>query len=197
MKSTPNIVDDLEEVLIQQCVDWDKRAQNALYKQYASKMFAVCHRYARSREEAEDILQEAFMKVFEKIHTFKREGSLEGWIRRIMVNTAIQKFREQKSSAGLIVNVEFYPEHEPVEADALHALSAKELLEMIRKLPPAYQMVFNLYVFEGMKHREIAAYLGISEGTSKSNLSDARNILKKEIQKNKSAEEITALYGRG
>src|SRR4029079_12828379 len=104
----------------------------------------------------------------------------EGWIRRIMVNTAIQKFRERKSSIGLIVNVESYPENSNhVSSDnAISQMGAKELMGLIQGLTPAYQMVFNLYVFEGLKHREIAERLGISEGTSKSNLADARSILK-------------------
>jgi len=170
-----------------------------LYKQFASKMFSVCFRYARNREEAEDILQEGFMKVFEKLHTFKKEGSLEGWIRRIMVNTAIQKYRENKPSEGVIMNLESYPENvsNPSAEDAISRMEAKELIQMIQKLTPAYQMVFNLYVFEGLKHREIAERLGISEGTSKSNLADARTILKREINKVRAVEEVALNYGRG
>ena len=161
-------------------------------------MFSVCFRYSRNREEAEDILQEGFLKVFEKMHTFKREGSLEGWIRRIMVNTAIQKYREKKSSAGVVVNLEVYPENvtNPSPDDALSQIGAKELMQLIQKLTPAYQMVFNLYVFEGLKHREIAERLGISEGTSKSNLADARTILKREINKMNAAESMAGNYGR-
>ena len=199
MKSPVKIVEDNEDELIKKCVEWDQRAQNMLYKRFAAKMFSVCFRYSRNREEAEDILQEGFMKVFEKIHTFKSEGSLEGWIRRIMVNTAIQKYREKKSSAGLIVSIETYPENMNLTSsdDAISKMGANELIQMIQKLTPAYQMVFNLYVFEGLKHREIAERLGISEGTSKSNLADARTMLKKEINKMKAAEEVALNYGRG
>ena len=197
MKSRANIVADNEETLINQCIGWDKRAQSMLYRQHSAKMFSVCLRYARNREEAEDVLQEGFMKVFEKIHTFKHQGSLEGWIRRIMVNTAIQKYREGKAASGLVVNVEYYPDHDMSSGNALDAIGAKELLALIQRLTPAYQMVFNLYVFEGLKHREIAEQLGISEGTSKSNLADARTILKKELQKIKAAEEVAGTYGRG
>jgi RNA polymerase sigma-70 factor (ECF subfamily) len=198
MKSLTHIVGEQEDDLINQCIRWDKRAQNMLYKQYSSKMFAVCFRYSRNREEAEDILQEGFMKVFDKINTFKREGSLEGWIRRIMVNTAIQKFRERKSSAGMIVNVETYPENIDLVSsdDAISQMGAKELMGLIQELSPAYQMVFNLYVFEGLKHREIAERLGISEGTSKSNLADARSILKNKLNNLKSAEATAGNYGR-
>jgi len=162
-------------------------------------MYTVCYRYSRDREEAEDILQEGFLKVFQKIHTFKQEGSLEGWIRRIMVNTAIQKYREKRPSAGLLVKVEHYPEKNEgsQDADALAKIGADELISLMQALSPAYQMVFNLYVFEGLKHREIAERLGISEGTSKSNLSDARKILQKEIMKRDTAGELAGYYGRG
>lgn len=199
MENLKRIVDEKEDELINKCVEWDKRAQNMLYKQFAPKMFSVCFRYARNREEAEDILQEGFMKVYDKIHTFKKEGSLEGWIRRIMVNTAIQKYRENKPAAGVILNLESYPENviSSSSEDAISKMEAKELIQLIQKLTPAYQMVFNLYVFEGLKHREIADRLGISEGTSKSNLADARTILKREINKLRAAEDVAVNYGRG
>ena len=146
---------------------------------------AVCYRYSKSREEAEDTLQEGFMKVFENIKNFKREGSLEGWIRRIMVNTAIQKFRKNTKILPVeyIENVQVNLNHYQQE-DTLSQLGAKELIHLIQKLPPKCQMVFNLYVFEGLKHREIAEQLGITEGTSKSNLSDARAILQKSVTNN-------------
>ena len=173
-----------EDILIQKCIEWDGTAQNKLYKLYSSKMFALCFRYSRSREEAEDILHEGFMKVFENIHKFRKEGSLEGWIRKIMYNTAIYKFRQRKETENTIsiespsVNLSNHSSE-----DIVSNLGAKELIQLIQKLPPRYQMVFNLYVFEGLKHREIAEQLGITEGTSKSNLSDARTILQREINK--------------
>jgi RNA polymerase sigma-70 factor (ECF subfamily) len=147
-------------------------------------MFAVCLRYSRNREEAEDILHEGFLKVFENIGKFRKEGSLEGWIRKIMYNTAIQKFRQRKETENTVNiddnhnNISHYSTN-----DVLSQLEAKELIKMIQKLPPRYQLVFNLYVFEGLKHKEIAEKLGVTEGTSKSNLSDARTILQKEINK--------------
>lgn len=147
-------------------------------------MFAVCCRYARNREEAEDILQEGFMKVFENIEKFRQEGSLEGWIRKIMYHTAIYKFRQRKLVENTVsfdsnnVNLSNHSNN-----DTFSQIATKELLKMIQNLPPRYQMVFNLYVFEGLKHREIAEKLGVTEGTSKSNLSDARAILQKEINK--------------
>ena len=145
-------------------------------------MFAVCMRYSSNREEAEDTLQEAFMKVFENISKFKGTGSLEGWIRRIMVNEALQKFRSSKQEK---LSVSINENHElPImysDNEILSRIGAKELMAMIQNLSPSYRMVFNLYVFEGYKHKEIAEQLGISEGTSKSNLSDARTILQRAI----------------
>jgi RNA polymerase sigma factor (sigma-70 family) len=177
-------VSENEDILIQKCIEWDQIAQKKLYELYSSKMFAVCFRYSRNREEAEDILQEGFMKVFENIDKFRKEGSLEGWIRKIIFNTAIQKFRQRKpvENTVSIDNIQVnLPQHS--SNDVMSQIGTKELIKMIQNLPPRYQMVFNLYVFEGLKHREIAEMLGVTEGTSKSNLSDARAILQREINK--------------
>ena len=178
------MLDESEDILIKECIEWDRNAQNTLYKRYSAKMFTVCFRYSRSREEAEDTFHEGFMKVFENIKNFKNAGSLEGWIRRIMVNTAIEKYRKN-SHLSVVVSMD---DHH-VDLNNYHSndiqnqIAAEELMQKIQKLPPAYKMVFNLYVFEGLKHREIAEKLGISEGTSKSNLSDARAILQKAMEK--------------
>ena len=174
-----------EDMLITGCIEWDRNAQNRLYKLFCSKMLAVCYRYSKGREEAEDTLQEGFMKVFESIKSFKKEGSLEGWIRRIMVNTAIQKFRKNAT----MVQVEYIENgHNGLNHyntnDTLSQMGTKELIHLIQKLPPKCRMVFNLYVFEGLKHKEIAEQLGITEGTSKSNLSDARTMLQKSVTNN-------------
>jgi RNA polymerase sigma factor (sigma-70 family) len=171
---------DEEVQLIKGCVHGDRVSQNTLYEIYAGKMFAVCYRYSRSREDAEDTFHEGFMKVFEHIRDFKGEGSFEGWIRRIMVNTAINKFKKNANLYSL-VSLEDVRPHMFSSDDVLSEIGTKELMGMVRNLPPRYQMVFNLYVFEGLKHREIAEELGITEGTSKSNLSDARNILQKAV----------------
>ena len=147
-------------------------------------MFAVCFRYSRNKEEAEDILHEGFMKVFENIQKFRSEGSLEGWVRKIMYHTAIQKFRSRKeveNTVSIDHNQLNLTHHS--SSDILSQIGVKELIKMIQNLPPRYQIVFNLYVFEGLKHREIAEKLGVTEGTSKSNLSDARSILQREINK--------------
>jgi RNA polymerase sigma-70 factor (ECF subfamily) len=155
-------------------------------------MFVVCLRYAKSREEAEETLQEGFMKVFNNISQFRFEGSFEGWVRRIMVNCALEKYRS-RTNLHAILPVDQIA-HEPLTNEEVYSnLGTKELLNMVHQLPPVYRMVFNLYVFEGLKHREIAQLLGISEGTSKSNLSDARAILKKAITKSSKKELSLAI----
>lgn len=146
------------------------------------KMFVVCLRYSKNREEAEEVLQEGFMKVFEFIHQYKFAGSFEGWMRKIMVNCALQKFRT-KGSLRPVIDIDENAADHAANEDILGRIGTKELLNMVQQLPPAYRMVFNLSVFEGMKHREIAELLNISEGTSKSNLSDARAILQKAVNK--------------
>ncbi|MCW3093719.1 MAG: sigma-70 family polymerase sigma factor [Ferruginibacter sp.] len=143
-------------------------------------MFAVCLRYAKNKEEAEEILQEGFMKVFTFLHQFNFEGSFEGWIRKIMVNCALQKYRS-KTRLHAVVDIDTNQLEIAGTENIIAQIGTKELLNMIQQLPPGYRMIFNLYVFEGMKHREIAELLGISEGTSKSNLSDARAILQKAV----------------
>ena len=188
LKRHEHLTSEGQELLIKRCVDWDRHAQNKLYALFSAKMFAVCFQYSKSREEAEDTFHEAFMKVFENIKDFRCEGSLEGWIRRIMVNTAIEKYRKN-SRLFLVVNIDdnYSDINHYSTDDVLSQLEAAELMRMIQKLPPCYKMVFNLFVFEGLKHREIAEKLGISEGTSKSNLSDARALLQRAVNKNMNA----------
>lgn len=171
---------DKETELIQSCIDGDRYSQSKLYELFVPKMFAVCLRYSKNREEAEEIVQEGFVQVFKSLRSFKKEGSFEGWIRKIMVYCAIQHFRS-KSKMHRVVHIETANVEEPGSEDILPQLAKKELLKMVQALSPAYRMIFNLYVFEGMKHREIAEHLGISEGTSKSNLFDAKIILQKAV----------------
>ena len=166
--------------LIQGCIDGDRPSQNNLYEQFAPKMFGVCMRYSKNREEAEEILQEGFVQVFKSLHNFKYAGSFEGWVRKIMVYCAIQHYRA-KPKMHPVVDIENYPEKEIDNEDIIAMLSKKELLKMVQALPPAYRLIFNLYIFEGLKHREIAEQLGISEGTSKSNFFDAKLLLKKAV----------------
>ena len=187
-----------EDNIIRRCIEWERQAQNTLYKKYSAIMFKVCFHYSKNREEAEDTFHEGFMKVFENLKHFKNAGSLEGWIRRIMVNTSIEKYRK---NARLFVvvniddNVEFLNNY--FTDDILSQIEANELMKLIQKLPPAYKMAFSLYVFEGLKHKEIAEQLGITEGTSKSNLYEAKAILKKQINQNNGVLELTGrLHGR-
>ncbi len=187
-----------EEKLIKGCINLDRESQNRLYKIYAAKMFAVCFQYSKNREEAEDTFHEGFMKVFQNISSFSKTGSFEGWIRKIMVNTALAKYRKN-SHLSLLVRLDDYPEstNERYNDEILEKIEADALLQLIQKLPPAYKIVFNLYVFEGFQHKEIAEKVGISTGTSKSNLYEAKAILKKQITKNYHLVEATTIrYGR-
>ncbi len=144
-------------------------------------MLGVCHRYARNSADAEDILQDAFIKVFDKIHQFKFEGSFEGWIRRIVVNTALKKYslrRYEKEVVGYEVKDK---DENILEPSAYSHLTEKELLDLINSLPDGYRVIFNLYVIEGFQHDEIAEMLGIQPGTSRSQLVKARNMLQRQI----------------
>lgn len=170
------------EQLIEDCMAGMRSAQNRMYDLFAPRMLPVCLRYAGNREEAEEILQEGFIKVFSHLSQFRREGSFEGWIRRIMVNAALQRFRE-KARMYPVVAIKDDSLEPMTSSEAYSRIGYKDLLALVQKLPPAYRMVFNLYVFEGMKHKEIAEKLKITEGTSKSNLYDARLILQREVMK--------------
>jgi RNA polymerase sigma-70 factor (ECF subfamily) len=169
---------DLNKI-IKRCADGDERAQAELYRLFSPKMFGVCLRYAKDRTEAEDNLQEGFVKVFTHIRKFRGEGSFEGWIRKIMVHVSLEKYRKH----NLLFPVEDIMEYEQerTSPEVLEKMSADELLVLVQQLSPRYRMVFNLYVMEGFNHNEIAKELGISSGTSKSNLARARNILKGKI----------------
>ena len=170
-----------EAEIIKGCLAGNSSEQRSLYKRFAGKMLLVCMRYIKNKDEAEDVLQEGFMLVFQKLSQFKAEGSFEGWIRKIMVNKSIEHLRKS-SLIHPMVDIE-ETENDFISADdIMSSFASKDLLNIIQELPPACRIVFNLYAFEGLKHREIAEQLGISEGTSKSNLSDARAILKKKIR---------------
>ncbi|NOY97452.1 MAG: RNA polymerase sigma factor [Chlorobi bacterium] len=147
---------------------------------FASKMFGVCLRYAKDSMEAEDNLQEGFIKVFTNIKNFRHDGSLEGWVRRIMVNVSLEKYRKQHLTYP-VEDISVY-DGQALTEEALDKSSLEDLFHLIQQLPPRYKMVFNLYVMEGLNHREISKKMGISEGTSKSNLARARDILKRKVQ---------------
>jgi len=159
-----------------------KKDQYRLYALYADKMFAICLRYAANHDEAQDVLQEAFIKVFENLKTYKGKGSLEGWIRRIVVNTAIEKYRKNMYHLSLddMVYEKIEINNRDYGTDMLHA---KDILAFVQKLPVQYRLVFNLYALEGFSHKEIGKMLRISESTSRSNLTRARMILKEELSK--------------
>ena len=166
--------------LIQSCIDGDRRSQSQLYELFVPKMYAVCLRYSKNREEAEEIVQEGFVQVFKSLKNFRKEGSFEGWVRKIMVYCAIQHYRS-KPKMHPVITIETADVEEMGNENIISQLGKKELLKMVQALPPACRMVFNLHVFEGMKHREIAGHLGISEGTSKSNFFDAKVILQRAV----------------
>lgn len=167
--------------LLEGCKKNDRKSQELLYKSLASKMLGVCMRYAKDSFEAEDILQLGFVKVFQKVPEFRGEGSFEGWIRRIMVNTAIEIYRKNQRSLNVVDIAQVYDA--PQSMFNMTGLETKDLLNLIRQLPEGYRMVFNLYVIEGYSHKEIGKYLEITEGASKSQLSRARALLREKVLK--------------
>ncbi len=171
-----------QEMFIKGCVAGRRDAQERLYNYYSPKMFGICLRYAENYQSGEDILQEGFIKVFNNIDKFRGEGSLEGWIKRIFINTAIQHHRNLKKHGrhAELEEVRF----EQVKEVAVDNMATQDLLQLIQQLAPGYRAVFNLYVIEGYSHKEIADKLNIAEGTSKSQLSRARELLQKMIQAN-------------
>lgn len=162
--------------IIAACLNGKRSAQHKLYEHYAGVMFGICLRYTGNRADAEDVLQDGFIKIFNSIKSFRQEGSFEGWMRRIIVNTALNFLRQKKRenfiefTANHLVNVQedeyFDPEIEP-----------QQMMKLIQNLPIGCRTVFNMYAFEDFSHKEIALQLGISEGTSKSQLSRARKML--------------------
>lgn len=149
--------------------------QEELYRRFAPKMYAVCLRYAGNAEEAEDILQEGFIKIFKKISSFRSEGSFEGWIRRIFVNTSIEHFRRKIYLQPISEQEENTLEGKSISI--LDKLAERDIIQLVQQLSPGYRTVFNMYVIEGYTHKEIGEMLEISEGTSKSQLSRAKVIL--------------------
>lgn len=158
--------------------------QSKLYNRFASDMYAVCLRYSRNEYDAQDLLQEGFVKVFAKIETYKWKGSFEGWMKKIFIRMALDKFRNNFS----ILSIDELASNEDItnkEASAIDDMSHKELLSLVQQLPDQYRMVFNLYVMDGLSHQEIAEETGIGVSTSRSNLVRAKNILREKINSNK------------
>lgn len=165
--------------LVNNCIKGDRLSQEVFYKNFYSKMMAICARYAYNTDEAKDILHDGFIKIFNKLPGFKNEGSLEGWVRRIMVNNAIDHVRKRKETFISIDNENIFENirndsDEEAENEMFITIKAELLLKLIQKLTPAYRTVFNMYVIENYSHKEIAEILGINIGTSKSNLAKAK-----------------------
>ncbi len=167
--------------IIRESLKGNQMAQRLLYDTLAGKMYGVCMRFSKDKMEAKDILQDGFVKVFQNLKQFRFQGSFEGWVRRIIINTALERFRKEDYQTASIEDVDF--QDPPGQDDVLSDLSVQELLGMIQDLSPQYRMVFNLYAIEGYSHKEISQMLNISEGTSKSNLSRARSILQEKIKR--------------
>lgn len=169
--------------LIKKCKLKDNKAQSEIYQLYAGKLFALCLKYSKNYQEAQDNLQNGFITIFDKIGQYNFKGSFEGWLKRIVINTTLQTYRE-KNVLNLIT--EEIPEEIEIEIDE-DQVSLELLLKLIQELPNRYRLVFNLYVLDEYSHREIANMLSISEGTSKSNLSRARGILRDKIELSQSS----------
>jgi RNA polymerase sigma-70 factor (ECF subfamily) len=174
----------IDDSIIEGCVAGKRSAQSALYRKFASVMLAVCLRYAQNRDEAEDILQEAFLKIFQNIGSYRKEGSFEGWMKRVMINHALNYYRKSRKlpyheDIDSINETDIMEKDEPSVSHA--PVSAEKLIALIQLLPPGYRMVFNLYVFEEFSHKEISEALNISENTSKTQLLKARRMLRKKL----------------
>ncbi len=178
--------------LVRDCLKGKLQAQRMLYDEFAKHMLGVCFRYTRSMKDAEDVLQEGFVKVFSKLGQYKSEGELGAWIRRIMVNTALNYLKRHKKYQDEMYFTENYL-HPVTDQDPAVRIDAKDLAHLIRQLPPGYQVIFNLHAVEGYSHVEIGEMLGISDGTSRSQYSRARNLLITWIEKY-SEEKIIEKY---
>lgn len=171
-----------EQALIKDCLKGNPIAQRKLFEKFAPKMMSVCLRYMRDEQEAEDVLQDGFIKVFQKLNAYESTGSLEGWVRRIMVNTALDQIR-RNSKFGYtedVMEVGYKIENNDF---AVEGLMAQDLMKLINQLPEGYKVVFNMFAIEGYSHKEIADMLGITESTSKSQYSRARAYLREKLEK--------------
>jgi len=169
-----------DKELIERCLENDPKAQELLYKRFSGRMYGVCLRFARNTLEADDILQEGFIKVFSFLKDFRHDGSLEGWIRRTIVNTAINYYNS-KQNEWSETSIKMAESYQSVSEEILDKISTNDLLNLIHELPEGYRLVFNLYIIEGYNHKEIAEMLNISENTSKSQLSRARTALQQRL----------------
>ena len=177
-----------EDSLIKKCASGDSLAQKTFYEKFAGKMMGVCLRYAKNYDEAQDVMQDAFIKIFGKLSDYEKKGSLEGWVRRIVVNTALDSYRKNKKhqqnvdvdTVGYLLDSKSY---------IIEELNANDLLSIIKTLPEGYKMVFNLFAIEGYSHKEIAERLGVTESTSKSQYSRAKKMLRELLVEQKIVEK--------
>ena len=161
-----------QKQLIQNCLNGHKKSQKKLYHSFHDKMFSICFRYVKDRVETEDVVQEAFIKLFRKLPTFKDEGSFDGWVRKIFVNTALEYLRDKKHTSAPLNHIENFLPYNHISA--LDNLYEKDIISISMKLDKGYCAIFNLYAVKGYSHKEIANHLGITESTSKSQLSRAK-----------------------
>lgn len=171
--------------LIKQCANNDRKAQKEIYQLFAGKLFSICLKYSKNKQEAQDNFQDGFIVIFEKIGQFNFKGSFEGWLKRVMINTVLLKYRKKNV---LNIVTEDIPDEVIVDVDD-DEISLDFLLNLINELPDRYRMVFNLYALDGYSHKEISEMLLIAEGTSKSNLARARAILKQKIEIHQKAQQ--------
>ena len=178
------------EELINKCKKGERKAQERLYRKYSHILFGICLKYSRNKTEAEDNLHDSFMVIFDKIGQYKSKGSFEGWIKRITINTVLQKYRKEEYLKVVSENVE---QEEEVQTSN-PSIELRTLLRYIQELPNKYRLTFNMYVLDGYSHKEISEQLGTSLGTSKSNLARARMILKEKIENETSKSIIGVLF---
>jgi RNA polymerase sigma-70 factor (ECF subfamily) len=185
-------MDEITKDLVNKCIINDRNAQYLFYEKYSRKVYGICLRYAKNQTDAEDILQEGFIKVFKYLKDYKGTGAIEGWIRRIIITTSLNYYKKKN-----LLNKEVDPEnvnrHLPTDINAISIMSHDELLEIIRQLPDGYQTVFNLNTIEGYSHKEISKIMNISVNTSKSQLSRAKLALRKKISTLFTVEESALL----
>jgi RNA polymerase sigma-70 factor (ECF subfamily) len=168
--------------LVERCLKGDASAQHLLFKTHSSKMYALCLRYMGNQLEAEDVLQDSFIKVFERLKQWKGDGPLGGWIRSVVVNTALTQLKSRKKTQGEVQVEEAFQVFDYAESQ-LQAMQTAELMKMIQEMPDGYRTVFNLFAIEGYAHKEIAEQLGITESTSKTQFLKARNWLIRQLEK--------------
>ncbi len=171
--------------LISGCINRDRKFQKSLYEKYSGIMYAICLRYCHDRDQALDILQDGFIKVFNKVHTYQSQGSFEGWMKKIFIHTAINHYHKVRHLSENLLFQDEVPDTYSDQHDIISKLTERELLKLISTLPDGYRMVFNLYVIEGYDHEEIAKMLGITASTSRSQLVKARKTLQKKLKETK------------